>query len=169
MDEQPKVTLVEILVVVAIIALVGTLAAIAVGAARSKERDATRLSNVRQIQSALEDYFNENNTYPAGDALPLGDSAQSACLGITGFHADCSTETATIMRSVPRVYDPGLPGKVVCGKPARKAFCYSILNSGNAYAIQFELENALSGSWIQKGINCASPGKMTAGKCPQID
>ncbi|OGL62365.1 hypothetical protein A3E97_02925 [Candidatus Uhrbacteria bacterium RIFCSPHIGHO2_12_FULL_47_12] len=165
MDPQPKVTLVEILVVVAIIALVGMLAAVAVGSARSKERDATRLSNVRQIQSALEDYFNENNAYPEGEALPLGDSAQSACLGITGFHADCSTETATIIRVVPRTYESGLPGKVTCGNPARKAFCYSLLSEGNAYAIQFELENALPGAGLQKGVNCAVPGKMAAGAC----
>lgn len=165
MDPQPKITLLEVLVVVAIIAIVGTLAAVAVGAARSKERDATRLSNVRQTQSALEDYFNENNTYPEGENLPLGDSSQSACLGITGFHADCSTESATIMRLVPRVYESGLPGLVTCGNPARKAFCYTLLNEGDAYAIQFELENGLSGAGLQKGVNCAVPGKMAAGRC----
>ncbi len=166
MDQQ-KLTLVEILVVVAIIALMGTLSAVAVGAARSKQRDATRLSNVRQIQSALEDFFNENNTYPEGSLLPLGDSTQSACLGITGFRADCSTETATIIRSVPRTYESGLPGKVTCGNPARKAFCYSALSEGDAYAIQFELENGLPGAGLQKGVNCAIPGKMAAGVCPQ--
>lgn len=165
--EPQKVTLVEILVVVAIIALVGTLSAVAVGAARSKQRDATRLSNVRQVQSALEDYFNENNAYPVGDKMPLGDAAQSACLGVTGFHPDCSTETSVIIRSVPSVYETGLPGKVTCGNPARKAFCYSVLNQGEAYAIQFELENALPGAGLQKGVNCAIPGKMAAGVCPQ--
>lgn len=165
MDPQPKVTLLEVLVVVAIIAIVGALAAVAVGAARSKARDATRLSNVRQIQTALEDYFNENNTYPEGENVPLGDSTQSACLGITGFHADCSVETAIIMRSVPRVYESGLPGKVACGNPARKAFCYTRLSDGDAYAIPFELENALPGAGLQKGVNCASPGKMSAGAC----
>jgi len=50
-------THIEILVVVAIIALVGTFSAVAVNSARSKQRDATRLSNVRLVQSALEDYF----------------------------------------------------------------------------------------------------------------
>lgn len=162
---ENKVTLVEILVVIAIIALVGTLAAVAVGTARSKERDATRLSSVRQVQSALEDFFNENNTYPAGDKLPLGDSAQSACLGMTGFLGDCTGEAATLMRYVPRVYETGLKGSVVCGNPARKAFCYSVINEGNAYGIEFELENALPAAKLQKGKNCASPGQMIAGPC----
>ncbi len=158
-------TLIEILVVVLIIALVGTLSAIAVGTARSKQRDATRLSDVRQIQSALEDYFNEDNTYPDGTRLPLGDGAQSACLGITGFHADCSSETSTFMRFVPRVYETGLKGLVVCGDPSRKAFCYSVLGEGGAYGIEFELENALPAAGLQRGVNCASPGKMAAGPC----
>lgn len=164
MDQQ-KVTLIEILVVVAIIALVGTLSFFAVSSARSVQRDATRLSNVRQIQSALEDYFNEDNAYPAGDHIPLGDSTQSACLGITGFHADCSAETTTLMRFVPRAYESGLKGNVVCGNPSRKAFCYSLFGEGSAYGIEFELENALPAAGLQKGINCASPGKMSAGAC----
>lgn len=163
--EPQKVTLIELLIVIGIIALVGTLSAIAIGAARSKERDVTRLSNVRQIQSALEDYFNENNAYPNGTNLPLGDSVQSACLGVTGFHGDCSGETATIMRSVPRLYESGLSGKVTCGNPARKAFCYSLIAQEDVYAIQFELENNLPGAKLQKGVNCAVPGKMIAGAC----
>ena len=164
MDQQ-KLTIIEILVVVAIIALVGTLSFIAVGTARSKQRDATRLSNVRQIQSALEDYFNENNAYPTGERLPLGDSTQSACFGITGFQADCSAETETLMRMVPRAYESGLKGLVVCGNPARNAFCYSALSESAAYGIEFELENALPEARLQKGVNCASPGKMAAGTC----
>ena len=66
-------TLIELLIVIAIIALIGVFAVIAVNAARSKQRDASRLSHVRMIQSALEDYFNETNNYPEGNLLPLGD------------------------------------------------------------------------------------------------
>ena len=162
---QPKITLLEILIVVAIMGLIGTLAAFAVNTARSKTRDATRISNVRQIQSALEDFFNESNAYPAGDTLPLGDSASSACLGVSGFLGDCSGEKSVIIRSVPRTFDGGLKGIVTCGTPKRNAFCYSLINGGDAYAIQFELENALPTVGLQQGVNCAMPGKMQAGKC----
>ena len=163
---QPKISLLEVLVVVAIIGLVGLLAVFAVNAARSKERDSTRLANVRQIQSGLEDFFNENNAYPTGAALPLGDSTLSACLGVSGFLGNCSAEKATIMRTVPRTYEDGLHGAVACGSPARNAFCYSASNQGASYAIQIELENPLVGAGLQKGVNCAVPGKMTAGACP---
>jgi len=163
---EKNITLLEILVFVGILALVLVFSLVAINSARSKQRDATRLSNVRQIQSALEDYYNETNQYPNGDALPLGDATESACLSTTGFHGDCSAEVATIIRIVPRTYEGGLGGKVTCGNPARNAFCYSQKQNGELYGIQFELENGLSTAGLQKGVNCAIPGKMQAGACP---
>lgn len=158
-------TLLEILIVVAIIALVGTFSAVAVNSARSKQRDATRLSSVRLLQSSLEDYFNENNSYPAGDLLPLGDAAQSACLSESGFKGDCTSDSTIFLRRVPRTYESGLEGIITCGNPARKAFCYSVLNEGDSYVIHFELENGLSAVGLQSGVNCATPKGMEAGTC----
>ncbi len=160
-------TLLEILVVIAIIALVGVFAAVAVNSARSKQRDATRLSNVRQLQSALEDHFNETNSYPSGDLLPLGDGAQSACLSVSGFRADCSSESEVFLRIVPGTYPDGLDGAVTCGEPARNAFCYTQRQEGDGYVIHFELENGLSSVGLQKGVNCAVPDGMEAGVCPE--
>ncbi|MBI5370144.1 prepilin-type N-terminal cleavage/methylation domain-containing protein [Candidatus Uhrbacteria bacterium] len=160
-------TLLEILVVIAIIALIGVFAAVAVNAARSKQRDATRLANIRQLQSALEDHFNEGNTYPAGELLPLGDPTTSACLGLNGFLGDCSSESAVFLRIVPGTYADGLKGDVTCGDPARKAFCYTQRAGGDKYVIHFELENALPSIGLQKGVNCAIADGMQAGVCPE--
>lgn len=167
MKNQNGFNLLEILVVVAIIALVGVFAAVAVNSARSKQRDATRIANVRQLQSALEDYFNETNSYPTGDSLPLGDAAQSACLSLTGFRADCSAENAVFLRYVPSTYTNGLDGLVACGEPARNAFCYSQSESGDGYVIHFELENGLAPVGLQEGVNCARPDGMEAGNCSE--
>ena len=167
MKKQKGFTLVEILIVVAIVALVGTLAVVAVNSARSKQRDATRLANVRQLQSALEDYFNETNEYPSGELMPLGDPAISSCLGSTGFHGDCSGDSSTIIRNVPNTYVAGLDGIVVCGSPGRNAFCYTQIKNGISYVIHFELENGLATVGLQEGVNCAVPGKMEAGICKQ--
>ncbi len=157
----------EILVVIAVVALVGIFAAVAVNSARSKQRDATRIANVRQLQSALEDYFNENNAYPEGNLLPLGDAVQSACLSISGFRADCSAESAVFLRYVPGTYTDGLDGLVTCGDPARNAFCYTQLNEGDDYVIHFELENALEAAGLQGGVNCATQDGMEAGVCAE--
>lgn len=163
--KQKGFTLVELLVVVAVIALIGVFAAVAVNSARSKQRDATRLANIRQVQSALEDYFNENNTYPTGELLPLGDSATSACLGVDGFASNCASDPSIFMRIVPTTYDTGLEDIVTCGQPARNAFCYTQLYEGDSYVIHFELENALTSVGLQAGVNCATPDGMEAGIC----
>lgn len=160
-------TLLEILVVVAIIALIGIFAAVAVNSARSKQRDATRLANVRLLQSALEDHFNETNSYPIGDLLPLGDASQSACLSVSGFNADCGAESEVFLRIVPATYPDGLDGLVTCGEPARNAFCYTQREEGDGYVIHFELENGLSSVGLQEGVNCATPDGMEAGVCAE--
>ena len=164
-DERRRYTVLEILIMLFVIGLVSVFAGVAVNAARSRQRDATRLSDVRQVQSALEDYFGSTNTYPSGTALPLGDAAASSCLGSNGFNGDCSSDATTFLRTVSSTINTGLKGLVACGSPLRNAFCYSQLQGGNAYAIQFELENALPQAGLAKGINCATPNGMSAGAC----
>lgn len=165
MKNKRGFTLIELLIVIAIVALVGVFAAVAVDSARSKQRDATRLSNVRQIQSALEDYFNDNNIYPSGELLPVGDASQSACLGSNGFASDCSAEPSIYLRVVSGTYEDGLDGIVACGEPQQKAFCYSRLKEGDSYVIYFELENTFAPVGLQSGLNCATPEGMEAGDC----
>jgi prepilin-type N-terminal cleavage/methylation domain-containing protein len=167
MKNKKGFTLVELLVVIAIIGIVIVFAAVAVNSARSKTRDATRLSSVRQMQSALEDYFNETNMYPVGELLPLGDSSDSACLGSDGFAGDCSGDNSTFLRIIQPTHEDGLEGIVRCGEPTRKAFCYSQLVEGETYVIHFELENPLSAVGLQEGVNCATPAGMEAGICAE--
>ncbi len=165
MNDQKGFTLIEILIVVLIVGIVGTLAAIAVSSARSKTRDATRISAVRQTQSALEDYFNEANSYPAGAGLPLGDSTQSVCLGTGGFQANCSGDDSVFLRVVTATLDTGLKGSATCGTPGRNAYCYAASTDGMGYVIQFELENALPQVGLIKGPNCATPDGIKGGAC----
>ena len=53
-------TLVELLVVIAIIGILSTLAVVSLNGARSKARDARRLSDLKAVQSALELYRDDN-------------------------------------------------------------------------------------------------------------
>lgn len=57
-------TLIELLVVIAIIGLLSTLSIVALNQARARSRDARRLADVKQIQTALEMYYNDNYAYP---------------------------------------------------------------------------------------------------------
>ena len=59
-QKKSAFTLIELLVVIAIIGILSTLAVVALQNARSKARDSKRVADVKQIQTALELYFNDN-------------------------------------------------------------------------------------------------------------
>ncbi len=61
---QSGFTLIELLVVIAIIGLLSSIVLASLNTARSKGRDAQRLSNMRQLSNALELYRSSNNSYP---------------------------------------------------------------------------------------------------------
>ena len=57
-------TLIELLVVISIIGILATLVAANLNSARSRARDAERKSDLKNIQTALRLYYNDNNRYP---------------------------------------------------------------------------------------------------------
>jgi prepilin-type N-terminal cleavage/methylation domain-containing protein len=56
-------TLIELLVVISIIGLLSTLAVVALNNARVRSRDAARMANIQQLQTALQLYYDANNTW----------------------------------------------------------------------------------------------------------
>jgi general secretion pathway protein G len=76
---QGGFTLMELLVVVAIMAILLAVIMVSVSSSRQKGRDARRINDMRSISNALELYFAQNRTYPAG--IPTG----SATLGLTAL------------------------------------------------------------------------------------
>jgi prepilin-type N-terminal cleavage/methylation domain-containing protein len=57
-------TLIELLVVIAIIGLISSIVLVSLNSARVKARDAKRIAEIKQIQTALELYYDDNNAYP---------------------------------------------------------------------------------------------------------
>lgn len=90
-------TLVELLVVIAIIGLLATLAVVSLQSARERARDTERISTIRNVQSGLELYYADNQTYPklASD-VQLGSATANTLCDITagfGASADCTGQT----------------------------------------------------------------------------
>jgi len=96
-------TLIELLVVIAIIGLLSTLSILALNSARIRSRDARRISDVRQIQTALEMYYNDNNDYPDSTttdlvptfmkAIPIPPTPSDGGCGPTPVYTYASTGT----------------------------------------------------------------------------
>ena len=72
-------TLLELLVVIAIIGLLSSVVLASVNDVREKSRDARRLSDMRQLQTALEFYYDSNGSYPTTGGA-MGD-----CSGNSSF------------------------------------------------------------------------------------
>jgi len=66
MIKQKGFTLIELLVVIAIISLLSTSVMASLSGARMKARDTQRITELKQLQTALELFFNDNNRYPSG-------------------------------------------------------------------------------------------------------
>ena len=72
-------TLIELLVVIAIIGLLASIVLVALNQARVKSRDAKRVADLRQIQTALELYYSDSGAYPSMDCESTAGGAWSAC------------------------------------------------------------------------------------------
>ena len=71
-------TLIELLVAISIIAILTAVIITSMSSSRPKARDAKRISDVAQLQLALEQFFDRNNYYPQTlDALVTGNYLSS--------------------------------------------------------------------------------------------
>lgn len=119
-------TLIELLVVIAIIGLLATLSVIALNSARLKARDARRVSDIKQLQTALEMYYSDVSSYPAGT---LG--ANVSLSSTNGFNA---TPAGTVyMSKVPTNPTPVNDGS--CG--ANAAYTYAQVSAGASYTLSY--------------------------------
>lgn len=60
-------SLIELMVSIAIVAILTALIIVNIASSRAKARDAKRISDIAQIQLALEQYFTKFNIYPTSD------------------------------------------------------------------------------------------------------
>lgn len=136
-------TLIELLVVIAIIGLLSTLAVVALGSARQKARDSLRLSDLKEMQVALELHYTDKSSYPAqAEAVTLG-SGNFACLNVDGFSASgCANP-----------YKGNIPQD-----PGDSVYQY-ISSDGSSYAISATLEGEIGG--LKAGTVQASPSGIS--------
>ncbi len=158
-------TLIELLVVIAIIGLLSTLAVVALNSARQKARDAKRVADAKQLQTALELYYNDKTAYPPeGASMNASEvGVDLACLDSTGWRASGCTGTV-YMGQAPK--EPQTTAADDPCKTAATAPCdYSYDQTGTSppqYEIHMRLEAATGG--LPSGLICATENG-TGGSC----
>ena len=145
-------TLIELLVVIVIIGILATLATVALSSARMKARDARRVSDVKQIMTALEMYYNDKGGYPTGVAsgspLALGTGTMTSIVGDN-----------TYMSKVPMNAAPAADG--TC--PGTATYTYTPTYPANSIGSTYTIVYCLGGTTgsIAAGPNTASPAGIS--------
>lgn len=133
-------TLIELLVVIAIIGMLATLSIVALNTARSRSRDAKRVADIKQLQTALELYYNDWSGYPTGTKVTAGNPMSSG--------------TNVYMGVVPTAPTPA-DGSCTA---ANNAYAYTQDGAGASYHIVYCLGQATGN--IIAGQSTATPGSM---------
>lgn len=156
-------TLIELLVVIAIIGLLSTLAVISLGNARQKARDAKRVADIKNVQTALELFYTASSSYPTGTNLALGalTDCTTACDTISNAGIAATAGSIVYMGLIPA--DP--TGTVECTADSSAAcvWSYNQTDSGQGYNIYAYLEGA-TGS-LSAGKICADETGIKPGGC----
>ena len=133
-------TLIELLVVIAIIGILSSVVLASLNSARQKGRDARRVSDIKQLQLALELFYDANQSYPTTSLTTLSDSGYIAVIP-----ADPTTNAAY-------TYQPLLAdGTSNCSAATCPTYVLqSVLETGGSAAFNGDVD----GSFSSGAIDC---------------
>jgi general secretion pathway protein G len=112
LNRQKGFTTIELLIVILIIIILASISILALNSQRAKARDAKRESDIRQIRTALEFYFSDEEEYPVvGQPIVLGSGdTQKLCSKADGAFVSAETECQKVyMSQIPQDPLPDQP------------------------------------------------------------
>lgn len=144
-------TLIELLVVIAIIGILTTISVVAFQNARAKSRDAKRAADVKQIQTALELYYNDKGHYPTSAEFNTGSLFSTTTDG-----------TTTYMSIIPVAPDQNDGDCTV----EQNTFVYNVSQDRSSYTIGY-CTGGTVGS-MNPGPKCATPSGVSDIDCSAV-
>ena len=143
MKNKKAFTLIELLVVIAIIGLLATLSVLALNNARAKSRDAKRVADIKQMQTALELYFNDKQSYPTSSEMT------------TSIFSTSTNGTSTYMQVIPTSPNPQA---TACTGAGGDVYTYTQDSAGASYSLNYCLEGnvgTITGEELHTATNAA--------------
>jgi general secretion pathway protein G len=137
-------TLIEILIVVAIIAILASVVLVGLGPTQRAGRDARRISDLRSVQNGLELFFNKCGYYPG--TISGGTCATTAPGSWTELGAAL---TGVGVNNLPN--DPN----------SNASYGYAILSSGSGYVVGAALEDPNNGAFSNYSSPIPGAGTVT--------
>lgn len=101
MNKNRAFTLIELLVVIAIISILMAIVITNLTQAKAKSRDAKRVSDIAQLQLALEIFFDRCNRYPVVDSTPPVQGSIIPDIDDTGNGCPSGIELETFISRIP--------------------------------------------------------------------
>jgi len=147
-SKKTAFTLIELLVVIAIIGILATVSILSLTNARAKSRDAKRAGDMKQVQTALELFFNDKNRYPTAEEWNTGQIFSTSTIG-----------TSTYMQIIPSA---PTPADGSCG-PGQNSYNYAPIGDGNNYCLDFCVGGVVG--QLDSGRLCATPAGILNGSC----
>lgn len=152
MKKQVGFTLIEILVVIAIIAILVAFISSNFLGARQRAKDVKKKAEFRQVKNALRLYYNDYNSYP-GPSSESRDNSFDGCRLGTPPSGDCATECNGVFATgaaCSEVYMKLLP-------PASDyTWSYQQRNAGDDFCIWTTMENVSDPEIEKSHTRCAS-------------
>ena len=149
-------TLVELLVVIAILGILATIGLVTFSSSQMRGREVQRKSDLKQISSALEIYYNDYGSYPIASngqilGCPIATPTSTVCTWGTGQFTDGKT---VFLKTVPK--DP----------TSNFSYYYRTVTVGGGAKQGFQLYAGLENSQDVSaciGGNCGSHSDLPAG------
>ena len=150
-------TLIEMLIVIAIIGILSSIVLVGLGPIQRRGRDARRQADLRQVQNALELYYNKCGYYPGSTA-----GGKIASGGCTGWTANNTWEGMSTALEGSDIGTKNIPTDPSSGATGVKAYQYGS-EDGSSYVIAAYLEDINNPSFKDSptgkinGIECGVP------------
>lgn len=124
-------TLIELIVVVAIIGLLASIIMVVVGDVHTRGRDARREQDIKELQNALSVYAANARIFPV-----------CSTNAIVNGTSDCLSTALKSMKAMDVVPTDPLGSSGTCGAAGDYAYCYQSSANGQTYTLRYALETS---------------------------